>query len=105
MTQRLAVLLAVLAIFLAVSAPAVAEFGYLGLWRLIGQNAGTVQLFADLTVAMTLVTSWMLRDSRDCKVAAWPYVLLTVAAGSVGPLGYLIHKQWRKARSGRGNPA
>jgi hypothetical protein len=40
----------------------------------------------------------MLRDARTSGVPARPYVALTVAAGSFGPLLYLLHREWRRAR-------
>lgn len=94
MNRRMLLLLALLAAFQAISGFAVYQHGYLGLWRLIGQDSGTVQLFSDLTVAMLLITSWMGRDSRTSGVPAWPYILLTIAAGSFGPLSYLLHREW-----------
>ena len=99
MSKTMLVLVVAWLAFAALSNAAVAQFGYFGLWRLIGQDLGTVQLFADLTVAMVLVTSWMVRDSRTSGVAAWPYIALTVAGGSVGPLSYLIHRAWRRQRA------
>ncbi len=101
MSKRMILLTFLLTAFLAISSIAVREFGYLGLWRLIGQDSGTIQLFTDLTVAMVLVTSWMVRDSKTSGVAAWPFLLLTVAGGSMGPLSYLIARQWRIDRQAR----
>ncbi|MCB9738565.1 MAG: DUF2834 domain-containing protein [Deltaproteobacteria bacterium] len=96
-------LLALLSLgFFGISTVAVGEFGYVGLWRLIGQDAGTVQLFADLCVAMTLVTTWLRRDARRRGEPAWPWLLLTVLGGSAGPLGYL---GWRALRDGRSGSA
>lgn len=97
--KRLAQLFALAIGFSIVSAVAVAQHGYLNLWRLIAQDSGTIQLFCDLTVAMVLITTWMRRDARQSGVPALPYVLLTLAAGSFGPLGYLLHREWRARRS------
>jgi hypothetical protein len=97
-SKRMILLLILTLVFAGISGVAVARFGYLALWRLPLQDAGTVQLFADLLIAMLLVTSWMLRDARTSGVPARPYVALTVAAGSFGPLLYLLHREWRRAR-------
>ena len=79
MRSRTPLLLGLLVPFLAVSSVAVSRFGYLTLWRLPLQDWGTAQMFADLTVAMVLVTSWIVRDARARGVAAWPFLLLTLA--------------------------
>ncbi|MEY3014394.1 MAG: hypothetical protein RIT45_3129 [Pseudomonadota bacterium] len=84
--------------FGALSALAVHEFGYVGLWRLIGQDSGTVQLFADLSVAMLLVTTWIGRDARRHGEPLWPWLVLTVLGGSIGPLAYLWFRRLRAAR-------
>jgi hypothetical protein len=92
--SRRFVLLAVLtAAFAVISGIAVAEHGYAALWRLPFQTSGTLQLFSDLTVAMVLVTSWMIRDARQRRIRVWPFMALTVATGSFGPLLYLLARE------------
>jgi hypothetical protein len=41
-------------------------------------------------IALTMVLVWMWRDARARGVSPLPYVLITLALGSVGPLLYLI---------------
>jgi hypothetical protein len=38
---------------------------------------------------------WMRSDSSERALPFWPYVLLTLALGSVGPMAYLIHRELR----------
>lgn len=42
----------------------------------------------------------MVRDTRTSGVPAVPYVLLTIATGSLGLLSYLLHVEWRRRREG-----
>ena len=48
------------------------------------------QVFADFVVLAVLVCGWMIRDARERRLVAWPFVLITLVAGSFGPLLYLV---------------
>lgn len=78
--------------FLALTAYAVYQYGYLGIFEMIMANAATMLAFVDLLIALSLIVVWMVRDARECGFSAVPYVLLTLALGSVGPLAYLIRR-------------
>ena len=97
--KRVALLALLTAAFTVISGIALARFGYVALWQLPFESAGTVQLFADLCIAMLLITSWMMRDARTSGVPALPYVVLTVLTGSFGPLGYLLHRELKSRRA------
>ena len=90
MRLRRWLLLPALLAFTGVSAWALFEHGYLALWRLPFQDSGTLQMFCDLAVGMLLVSVWMVRDARKRQVRVAPFLVLTVAAGSLGPLLYLL---------------
>lgn len=82
----------VLAAFSALTGYAVYQHGYLGFFELIVANAATLTLFADLTIALTLVLFWMWQDARERGTSVVPYAILTLTLGSVGPLLYLIRR-------------
>jgi hypothetical protein len=44
-------------------------------------------------IALSLILAWIWRDARTRGATLWPYVLLTAAFGSVGPLLYLIRRE------------
>ena len=88
----------VLADFAGLSAYAVYEYGVVGLFQAVTANIATTTAFVDLVIALTLVMAWMWRDARDRGVSALPYVVLTLMAGSVGPLLYLIRREGTSAR-------
>lgn len=47
-------------------------------------------LAADLCIALTLVSVWLYRDARARGSSPWPFLVLTMGTGSVGPLLYLL---------------
>jgi len=94
MNWRVLLLLLVLADFSALSAYALYQHGYAGIWEAAFSNWATIQVVTDLVIACVLINLWMIRDARERGVSPWPWVVLTLAAGSFGPLLYLIRREW-----------
>ena len=86
-------LLGLLVGMLGMDAYAISQFGYLGLFDAMFVNAATVLASAEMAIALGLVTVWMLQDARDRGTSIVPYVVLTLALGSVGPLVYLLVRE------------
>jgi hypothetical protein len=84
------VLIAILVLFAAYTLYAMSEVGYLGIWAAGFAGAGSLQVLLDLVIACLLISSWMVIDARATGRNPWPYVVITVAAGSFGPLLYLL---------------
>jgi len=82
-------LIAVLIVFGIYSSYAVYEVGYIGIFA-SHQHVAGIQVLSDLVIALTLVIIWMVKDSRDQGRNAWPFVIATLALGSIGPLLYLL---------------
>jgi hypothetical protein len=93
MSGKQALLCGVLAAFGGLSAYVVYIHGVGGMWELMTANGVSMLLTIDLSIALTMVSAWMWSDARDRGLSPIPYVLLTVAAGSVGPLLYLIRRE------------
>ena len=92
----------VLAVFSFETAWALYQFGYVGfLEQLFSSFAGGLVLF-DLVIALSLVMAWMWRDASERGATVWPYLVLTLALGSVGPLSYLIVRESAKRSETRG---
>jgi hypothetical protein len=53
------------------------------------------QVLADLVIALTLVMVWMWHDAKASGRSAWPWLALTLAAWSFGPLIYLLTRRNR----------
>jgi hypothetical protein len=101
MTTRTLALGLVLAGFTAASFYAIEVHGYLGFFETLGSSTAGVVVFTDLVIALTLAMLWMHADSRESGLPLWPYVVLTFALGSVGPLSYLIHRELRSRGAAR----
>ena len=87
-----ALLVAVLTLFGALTGVALAHHGYWGILAPHFQSFGAGQVLADLVIALTLVLVWLVRDARAAGRSPWPWVALTLVAGSFGPLLYLLFR-------------
>lgn len=87
-----------LALFGALTAVALWQHGYWGILAPHFLSFGGGQVLADLVIALTLAMLWMWQDARAQGRKVWPWLALTLVAGSFGPLGYLLT---RKAGLGR----
>ncbi len=87
------ILVLVLFPFSVLSAVALWRHGY---WRIFEphfRSYGAAQVLMDLSIALGLVLAWMWADARKEKRSFWPWALLTLAAGSFGPLLYLLFRR------------
>ena len=93
MSYRLMSLLAVLILFGVLSALALIDVGYVGIIKPHFRSWGGAQVFTDLVILAVLACGWMRRDARAHGMAAWPFIAITVVAGSFGPLLYLVARE------------
>lgn len=89
MSQRKLLALVLLVPFTALTAYAVAEVGYIGIFDYHRHSPAGWQVFTDLVLALLLVMVWMVQDARASGRNPWPWLALTLFAGSFGPLLYL----------------
>lgn len=90
MSRTTLLLLVILAAFGAYSSYAMLQVGYFGIWEAGLRDPGSMQVLFDLVISCLLISSWMVVDARAKGRNAWPYVAITLAAGSFGPLLYLL---------------
>jgi len=88
--------LAILLPFGLYSAYAVSQVGYVGIFTSHFHIAGW-QVLADLVIACVLAMVWMWRDAAATGRKVWPYLVLTLTLGSIGPLTYLLLAPERRA--------
>jgi hypothetical protein len=83
------------------AAPVLVVFTAFSMWvliargplELVAQLQGqpwSVQLLLDLAIALGFALSWMRTDARQRGLPWWPFLLVTLAVGSIGPLAYLV---------------
>lgn len=78
----------VLAGFSAVTIDVLIAFGYMGFVDWAFHNLATTQMFIDLSIALAMILVIMMRHASRTGRTVWPFVLLTLAFGSIGPLLY-----------------
>jgi len=84
------VLFVVFAAFGAYSLYVMWELGYVGLWQACMANIGTWQLLLDFIILSFITLGFIWRDAKRTGRTFWPFAVLTLAAGSFGPLLYLL---------------
>lgn len=90
MNGKSLLLIAVLLAFGALSARALLDHGYIGIFSFHFTSTAGMQVITDLVIVCALAMIWILVDARRSGRMAWPYLLLTLTAGSFGPLLYLL---------------
>ena len=101
MTPKILALDLVLTLFAALTAWAIGTHGYVGFFQTLLATPAGMQVLADIVIACTLVLIWMWDDARARALPIWPYALLTLVLGSIGPLAYLIHRELRATAARR----
>ena len=90
MSYRRPLAIAILVPFTLLTVYAVKEVGYVGIFDYqLGSPAG-LQVLVDLVIACLLIFTWMIPEARRNGTNPWPWVALTLALGSFGPLLYLV---------------
>lgn len=87
-----ALLITVTAAFALFTAAVMAHTGLLGFYRQLLDSPAAWQTLVDIGIALTLVLVWMRQDARRSGRAFWPWVPVTLALGSFGPLLYLLRR-------------
>ena len=82
-----------LVLFGVLSAVALWYHGYWGILEPHFKSFGAAQVFVDLVIALTIVMVWMWRDAKATGRNPWPWIVVTLAAGSFGPLVYLLTRK------------
>jgi hypothetical protein len=94
-------LLVTLVLFGALTAAALWQHGYWGIFEPHLRSFGGAQVFVDLLIALALVLVWMWHDAKAAGRSIWPWIVLTLAAGSFGPLLYLLTRKRGRSQAPR----
>ncbi|MCF8204421.1 MAG: hypothetical protein K9J82_05045 [Methylotenera sp.] len=95
------VLFLALAAFGAFSTYVMWQVGYLGIWQAGMASLGAWQVLVDLVLMSCIALGYLWQDAQRTGRAWWPFALLTLAAGSLGPLLYLLLQPSGAARHAR----
>jgi hypothetical protein len=86
-----------IALFGALTAAALWQTGFTGILDWHVKSLGGGQVFADLVIALSLAIVWMWHDAKATGRNVWPWIALTLATGSFGPLLYLVSAKSKAA--------
>lgn len=92
MNRKQIAVCAVLAAFLVLDIYTIELYGFVGFFTTLLGNAVGVNTMIDLTIALVLILTWMAQDARQQGISVLPYVIVTLALGSAGPLLYLVRR-------------
>ena len=87
------ILLSVSIAFAVLTGLALWHHGYWGILEPHFKTFGAAQVLADLAIALSLFLVWMWRDAKQTGRSPWPWLCLTLVAGSFGPLLYLLTRR------------
>ncbi len=76
--------------FTVLTVYAVTEVGYIGIFDYHRHSPAGWQVITDLVIALVLLLTWLIPEARRSGRNPWPWVLVTLLAGSFGPLLYLV---------------
>jgi hypothetical protein len=89
-TMQRNLLIVTLIALLSITALALKHGGLWGIFAPNFQSFAEFQVFFDLVIALSLFLVWMWRDATSAGRNPWPWLVLTLSVGSIGPLVYLI---------------
>ena len=75
--------------FCVLSIYAVWQVGYVGIFDYHRHSPSGWQVITDLVIACVLVLTWLIPEAQRTGRSPWPYVVITLFLGSIGPLLYL----------------
>lgn len=76
--------------FLAYSLWVAATHGSFGYLDLAAREPWAMQMLLDLAITSAFSIHWMIKDARVSGRNPWPFVVLTVATGSLAALVYIV---------------
>ncbi len=81
------------------TAYAIYDVGYIGIFDYHRHSSAGWQVFADLVIACVLILTWLIPEAKRNGRNPWPFVAITLFAGSIGPLLYLASGRATKSAS------
>jgi len=85
-----AALVVILVLFGALTMVALVADGIAGIVDAITFNWLSIQIFADLVIAVAVIMVWVHHDARARGRNPWPWILAAPFVGMFSPLAYLL---------------
>jgi RsiW-degrading membrane proteinase PrsW (M82 family) len=63
--------------------------GVTGVFASIVSSWGSIQIYVDLLIALSIILVWLYRDAKAQGHNPWPWIVATLVTGSFAPLMYL----------------
>ena len=89
----------VLLAFSALTVIAVVNHGATGILQYQLANSAGIQVLVDLVIALAFFLVWMWNDAKKRGVSPWPWLILTLIAGSFGPLIYFLLREYQAQKN------
>jgi drug/metabolite transporter (DMT)-like permease len=80
--------LVALILFGSFSAWVVSQVGYFGVFQNQLDSPAGWQVIIDLIIACLLLLAWIVPDAKSKGRNPWPFIVLTLLLGAIGPLAY-----------------
>ncbi len=96
--MRLGILALTFLAFTIWSTTIVESHGYFGFLTLAAREPWGAQMLVDLSLSLAVAWAFLVPDARRHGIPWVPYVVTTLALGSIGVLAYLIHRELRAPR-------
>lgn len=75
------------------------DVGYFGIWHAGFESSGSLQILIDLAIGCFLICSWIIGDARARGINPVPWIVATLAMGTIAPLAYLLIREYQLSRA------
>ena len=91
-------ILTILILFSILSLNPLIQFGWIGIFKEGFTNSATIQIFVDLAISLFFFIAWLREDVKIHNRNFIFWVIITLTAGSFGPLFYLLTRKSKKLK-------
>ncbi len=96
MTLRKTLLWIILTSFASYSTWVMWQVGYFGIWQAGFTDIAALQILLDLAIGCFLICCWIKGDAESRGMNPYPWMIATLATGTLAPLLYLLIREYRR---------
>lgn len=71
--------------------------GLAGIFASIVSSWGSLQIYLDLVIAITIILFWLVADAKQQGRNPWPWIVAAFIVGAFSPLIYLLVRDWEES--------